>query len=352
MLQNDDSADIWFFVGHSIGVTLLGIHTIETARRALGARAGRGYIVVNGDGAQPYADMLRAYPHITLVHLSVRGLPQLLGCLWRSLWRTQIAFHPLIFGRIHTVHRMLSWLLVAGRGGSTFVEFSDVTQVSVRAFGRHVCVPKRLDQGIFTSLEDAVAATGLRVERQQPALQFESAASTGGPAGSYIVVHPFAANDMRSLPMDRWRTLISCLREKYPHLDIIITGSTKDKDRAHSLCVDTQTHFGGDVVGAGFLNMMALIANARLYLGVDTGPTHVAAHLHAPTIVIGNRSNPCWLPTYNPTVKILTETAHCTCDSAKGGDCIVILNGQRYYRCMIEVTDEAIKQAVSDYLHE
>lgn len=340
----------WFFVGHSIGVTLLGIHTLETLRRSLpvGTEA-RFYIVVNGDKTHPYTALLTAYPHITLVHLGKRSLRQTTLLIAKSIFSSNYIFHPLNFGQMHHVHRVVSNLLLWGNPSSRFVEFVDG---ETKMTGRHILLKKNFDQSIFVSLEDAVESVGLKTVRAVPALGLHREESLHQMTSPYIVVQPFAASPVRSLPMSRWELLVRWIRVTYPQYSIVISGGPGDREASVPLLVDEKVVFIGDVVRGGLAGELQVLADAALYVGPDTGPTHLAAHLGTKTILVGNQSNPCWLPNYAPTVIILTAPEHCTCTGAKGGNCFVQFEGKEYYRCMLEVTNEEIQDAITRSTHE
>jgi ADP-heptose:LPS heptosyltransferase len=168
------------------------------------------------------------------------------------------------------------------------------------------------------------------------------------PTEPFIIIHAFASNDMRSLPPHRWKELVNVLNIRYPKARIVITGSEADRAKA-------QQWFGSEgtvfiACGLAMPEITYLIEHAVLYIGVDTGITHLAGVLRKQSVVIGNNSNPLWLPTYNPNAQVLLATEHCTCDGKKGGECYVEEEGQRYYRCLYEITDATIYDAIDSVM--
>jgi ADP-heptose:LPS heptosyltransferase len=160
----------------------------------------------------------------------------------------------------------------------------------------------------------------------------------------YIVLHTFASNPGRSLPKERWQKIISHIQEKYPAFKIVLTGGKNDKTSAEAYSVNSQII---SVCGDGNLLQQANIINkASLFIGVDTGLTHLSSLLQKPTILIGNNSNPTWLPNYNRDVVILTNNINCTCNGLKGGNCKVTIDNISYYKCMYEITEKQIFEAV------
>ncbi len=343
--------DIWFFVGHSIGVTLLGIHTLEAAYFGLPkTERGRLHMVINGDKRGIYADMIAQYPHITLVTISRRSLPALLRIWWGTIGRRQIVLHPLSFGKVNRIHAIVTRLITLPSRRSQSVIFGEET-FSNRFFFSTV-LPRNLTQSIFLSQADAIATTGIVPNRVQPHLLFGLTKPLlmfdGRP---YIVVHPFASSVSRSLPTERWEELLQWLTTTYPQYSIVISGGPADRIAALSLIkpMFTNVFFSEDIVNS-FLAKMELIGRAALYVGVDTGPTHIAAHVGVSTVVIGNNSNPCWLPYYNPQVKILMNLSVCTCQGDKTGDCFEYRDGVKYYRCLFSIPQTEIQAAIKKTL--
>lgn len=157
----------------------------------------------------------------------------------------------------------------------------------------------------------------------------------------YIALHPAAANPKRSLPAARWRELVAAISAKY---SVVLTGSAADTAFLKEISQDLdQVHIA---TGLSITETAWVLQHAIRYVGVDTGITHLAGVLGVESVVIGNNSNPTWLPTYNPKATILLESAHCTCTGDKGGNCTVKVDGQEYYRCMYEISDATILAAV------
>ncbi len=351
MLKPLPKTDVWFFVGHSIGVTLLGIHALEAAYFGLPkAERGRLYLVINGDNRRLYDDMLMQYPHITLVTISRKSLRTLVAIVWRGRGHRQIVLHPLSFGVVNLVHAWMTRIITLFHSNSRSVIFGENTLRNRFFFS--IILTRNLEQSIFTSQEDAIRTTGINPFMHTPQLLFEH----GEPIPQlhhqpYIVVHPFASSVSRSLPKARWQELIDWFRSTYPHYSVVISGGPADRVPAEALIRDsyTQVYFNQDICTT-FVASFSLAAKAALYVGVDTGPTHIAAHVGVPTIVVGNNSNPCWLPYYNSDVTVLMNLAVCTCQGDKTGNCFEYEDGVKYYRCMYTISQIEIMAAIKNKL--
>lgn len=155
----------------------------------------------------------------------------------------------------------------------------------------------------------------------------------------YVVVHPFGSNPKRSLPHSRWKTVLQHIKDSYPNHDLVVHIGPGERERAQDF-----TPAGVSIIGDNlhFAEAATLIENAAVYIGVDTGITHLAALIMDEVILIGNLSNPTWLPTYNPHVVILYNAHECSCKGDKSGDCRVITDEGEFLRCLYTIPDETL----------
>jgi ADP-heptose:LPS heptosyltransferase len=138
--------------------------------------------------------------------------------------------------------------------------------------------------------------------------------------------------------------LVEELRQQYPTYGIVITGAEVDRAQAHEMAA-----VSGDTVFLAIhlplQEVVGLIENAKLYIGVDTGPTHIAGVLHAPSIVLAQQKEPMWLPTYNPNATLIWEKKNCVC-GIPGKTCEVREDGKPYRRCVYDISDAMILDAI------
>ncbi len=159
--------------------------------------------------------------------------------------------------------------------------------------------------------------------------------------GAYLVLHFPAANPARTLPKERWAGLLRMAHGALPETRIVLTGA--EADEAFVRAATEQSGVAATLVfGESLHTVASLIHFSKGYIGPDTGITHIAGVLQARSVVIGNNSNPSWLPRYNQNAVILTNNAHCACDGRKGGSCFAEYQGGKYYRCMLDIPDEQI----------
>lgn len=164
---------------------------------------------------------------------------------------------------------------------------------------------------------------------------------------AYIAIHPFPTLQSKTLPMHRWSSLLLDFAKQYPDLSFVVTGSKENEPAAKEMTLNLpRTQLA---INLPILEVAGIIQNSALYISVDTGITHLAGVMNHKSVVLAQRSSPTWLPTYNPNAKVLLNTSRCTCDNAER-DCFVEEDGQRYYKCLYDITDEAIFTASKDFV--
>jgi ADP-heptose:LPS heptosyltransferase len=114
-------------------------------------------------------------------------------------------------------------------------------------------------------------------------------------AGGYACVHPGAAEPRRRWPPERFAAVAEVLAGR--GLTVVLTGSAAERGltaavaaamRAPAVDVGGQTTLGG---------VAALVAHAALTVTNDTGTSHLAAALGAPSAVVFSASDPRrWAP--------------------------------------------------------
>jgi heptosyltransferase-3 len=168
----------------------------------------------------------------------------------------------------------------------------------------------------------------------------------------YVLLHPFGSNVKRSIPLSWIPKIISIIRAIKPGIRIVISGGPADVPKAEKIktllsdnnvelrCGDNSVH-----------DLVCMVQSAILYVGVDTGITHLAAMLKKKSLVLANASNPAWLPSYNEHAIILMNKEHCTCTRDKRGDCQKEIDGEIYYRCLAEIKMETIEENLRNLLN-
>ncbi|MCA3006480.1 MAG: glycosyltransferase family 9 protein [Planctomycetaceae bacterium] len=118
------------------------------------------------------------------------------------------------------------------------------------------------------------------------------------PSGP-IAVHVGAGSRSKRWPMDRWATLVAALREA-GHAVAVFMGEVEMEQ-----FTDAERAFWREMLrtdhGGGAMDDLPALAHAlapcRLFIGADTGPTHLAAELGLPTLALFGPTDPAmWAP--------------------------------------------------------
>ncbi|HVB35137.1 MAG TPA: glycosyltransferase family 9 protein [Patescibacteria group bacterium] len=186
-----------------------------------------------------------------------------------------------------------------------------------------------------------------RVYPQPDALAAVSAMLVGrgiGPGRPYVVLQPGAAFASRRWALGNFAQLADWLAGEWGLVPVVLLGP-----RERELGAEARKLFGGPAViveGLALRRMIALVSQARLFVGQDTGPTHVAAAAGCPVVDIFGSSNPVyWGPWATPSRIVLNEFP---CRPCRGDRCYAFEEP----RCILSVTIDQVKQACRELLLE
>ena len=129
------------------------------------------------------------------------------------------------------------------------------------------------------------AVTGLWMHARHPAHRLVSPA-TVAPATRYAILAPGAGSPIRCWPLDRLIAVGQELIEQHG-LSILIVGSPEEQADAAILAAALPAGRVRNLAGiVGLPELPSVISRASLYVGYDTGTTHLAAALDVPTLAI------------------------------------------------------------------
>lgn len=97
-------------------------------------------------------------------------------------------------------------------------------------------------------------------------------------AGRPVVLAPGASDPRRSWPLDRWLGLRDCLAHRF---EVVLVGGP----------LEPWADYRPDLP-----ELIGLAAAAGAWIGPDSGPTHLAARLGAPTLAVWGPTDPAWAP--------------------------------------------------------
>ena len=112
-----------------------------------------------------------------------------------------------------------------------------------------------------------------------------AAAWNPDPSREYVVLHPGASEIRRCWPPERFARVAELVHDRFG-LDVVIGGNESERGLAkivQSLAGVPTTNLAGRM---GMGAYAALLGGARLFVGNDTGPSHMAYALGRPSVVV------------------------------------------------------------------
>lgn len=304
------------------------------------------FVVLARNNAGVMRDIMRAYAQV-----EVREIPPGLAAfsVFARMFAQRCNFLALGVAGKYSLRIKLFFALLALRPGNRVIGFNDRDSGQKNKLHIHQVFffdPTMRTIDNFRKL--LVPLFGQRAEAlfgkpPHVALELQKPEGWSLAEGAYIAVHFFGSRVIRRLPPRRMVGLLKDLRRLYPNYMLVLTGSKDDKASAEELkrmvpevelCID-----------APLLEVGYVIEHAALYVGVDTGITHLAGVLQQKSIILSHSADPMWMPLYNPNARVLLNSTRCTCWTT--GDCIVEEDDVQYRRCLVDISDELILSSIA-----
>lgn len=115
-----------------------------------------------------------------------------------------------------------------------------------------------------------------------------------GGGGPIVALHPGSGGMQKRWPLEQWQTLVRQLRIEHPRVRLLLIGGEADRDRIDAL------------QGAGIWraaldlplpDLAAILERATLFVGHDSGISHLAAGVGTPSVVLFGPTQPAvWAP--------------------------------------------------------
>lgn len=330
--------NIIIFTNGAIGDFLMAMLFLCSVKKVLPALK---LMIITPRNASMLRKFLLAYPYIEVFEINRHNFLKSIVFLGKIFFKKNLVLGQVAFGRISLRVKFLTCLLVVRPGSKRLSFLKSVFDYNKSVYENLVCLFNTQHFNIPLAVPRYNFIPNEKVGRQHGLNRF-----------NYIVIHPCAFNPARSLTDKRWKKIFEFVSNNFPNIKIVITGSKQDS-------VFIQKILGKDCAKISIINLTgklsmteltSIIDDSIMYIGVDSGISHLAGILQKRSLIIGNLSNPCWLPTYNKNVVILTNNKNCTCDGAKGGDCFYRIDGEKYYKCMIDISQEIIYRQIANML--
>jgi ADP-heptose:LPS heptosyltransferase len=165
----------------------------------------------------------------------------------------------------------------------------------------------------------------------------------GGKENPYIVIHPFSGWIYRSWPLESFRILAQMILDQFPH-DIVFVCHVSEEAGLELL----MKAFRGEarvrfLPSSDILKTAALLRDADLFIGNDSGPLHLAALLEVPLVGLFGPASPELTAPLSARGTFLYHQVACSPCSQT----VCIMPGNS---CMRRITPEDVRTAVREEL--
>ncbi len=161
----------------------------------------------------------------------------------------------------------------------------------------------------------------------------------------FVVVHPGSRWLFKSLPARSTALILDQLAEdQWP---VVVTGSRDPAERAliDGILATTKAPVVDLVAQLSLRELAALIGSARLLVGVDSAPMHIATAVGTPVVtVFGPSGEAEWGPTFVPN-RVITSTEH-SCRPCGNNGC----GGSNISDCLVKLPVSRVIGAVRELL--
>lgn len=314
----------------SLGDTVLVTPAFSLLRRAM----PRASIHVAME--ERFADLLAGQPDIDGVVRLATGA----GALGKArLLREIRALQPSLCIDMHG-GTTAAWCtaLSGARWRAGFAHFRQRWAYNVRIPRPQEVLERAEDESVHTAEHHAAAIMHLggRLESIPGARLAAVPADADRP---YAIIHAGATYATKTWQLSHFLAMADRLRKRHGLEPVFVAGPDE---------ADLAAKLAGFQVRQGLPlpDLMSLLAGARLFVGNDSGPAHIAAAFNVPCVTIfGSSNSKIWHPW--KTRHRVVETAW-DCKPCPGDRCYAFEEP----RCILSVTPEAVAQAVDELLAE
>ena len=226
-------------------------------------------------------------------------------------------------------------------------QFSFVYNVLIPDPGDRVhTVEHRMEQFYATGLpRGPIPPARVYTQPDAQATVAEQLAARGiAPGKPYAVLHPGAKYFTKRWAIDKFVAVARWLREKNRIEPVFNLGVGEAK-----ISAEVRRQCGGDFVLLESLDLrqlIALIAGCRVFIGNDSGPTHIATALARPVVAIfGSSSSVHWRP-WQTSHRVVQNDF--PCNPCRGDRCYAFAEP----RCILSATLDQVQDACEALLTE
>ena len=155
------------------------------------------------------------------------------------------------------------------------------------------------------------------------------------------VIHPYAGYASKNWLDERFSELIEVLCKDY-NIQAILVGSKDDKEKINNIIAKSKTREVNIAGKTTLSELLVLIKRADIFIGVDSGPSHIAASVERPSVILYSGTNdPREWGVRNPNAVVIQKDI--TCKGCERLDCEENI-------CMDMISVEDVLEAVQRVL--
>lgn len=201
---------------------------------------------------------------------------------------------------------------------------------------------------------EAVRALGLKTDRPELVLDIPEEYNTYIKEAlkgfnidedePYVVIHPGARWWFKCWPPEKYASLADRIQEELG-IKVIITGGKKEEEDIGRIISVMKTEPYSLLNKTTILQLASLIKRARLFIGNDNGPMHIASAIGTPVIALFGSSDPViWGPWGDGRkIRVIYKGVDCSPCNHTGCD-----RGEK--NCTRLITVEEVMEAVKDMI--
>ncbi len=160
------------------------------------------------------------------------------------------------------------------------------------------------------------------------------------PSGGFVVLHPGAQWWGRQWTAVQYAEVADRIVRDLG-LAVVVTGVSRERDLCTAV-VERMKEAPLDLTGRlSFAEFLAVLARARLFLGVDSGPMHLAVALGVPVVALFGPGDPNAIGPYGPDHIVVSEAARFACSPCAQNTC-----PHEGASCMDAISSERVWDAV------
>jgi heptosyltransferase-2 len=126
---------------------------------------------------------------------------------------------------------------------------------------------------------------------------------------SLIALHPGSGSETKNWPLERWAAVAESLLSVDSNRRLLLIGGEADATRIAQLCETLPNERVQSAQNLSLLELAARLQNCALFLGHDSGISHLAAAVGTPSLLLFGPTDPAiWAPA-NTNVKVLRAPA-------------------------------------------